>query len=226
MTSLDQLISGRADLWRGRSPSPSAGDGIPSGFADLDTLLSDGGWPRGALVEILAGGPGRGGLELILPALARLSRDSRWVALVAPPLDPYAPGWAGAGLDLSRLLLIHAPDGREGLWALEQALRSGACSAVLGWPGRMEMRSLRRLQLAAEAGQATGFLFRPEAAQVEPSPAPLRLRVAARPGGLEVRILKCRGAWSPGPLLLDSPKVSSVLRQALAGVAPAQAARP
>ncbi len=226
MTSLDQLISGRADLWRGRSPFPAGGDGTPSGFAGLDALLPDGGWPRGTLVEILVGGPGRGGLDLILPALARLSRGSRWIALVAPPLSPYAPGWAGAGLELSRLLLVRAPDGCEGLWALEQALRSGACSAVLGWPGRVETPSLRRLQLAAQTGQATGFLFRPETAQTDPSPAPLRLQVAACPEGLEVRILKCRGGWPAAPLLLALAGDLPVFREATTRALSPKAARP
>ncbi|MGD2083129.1 MAG: translesion DNA synthesis-associated protein ImuA [Chromatiales bacterium] len=203
--SLENLIQTRADLWRGRTPSPTARDGISSGFAGLDALLPGAGWPRDALVEVLAEGPGRGGLDLVMPAVARLSRGDRWVALISPPLMPYAPGWAGAGVNLSHLLLVHAGDEQERLWALEQALRSGVCSAVLSWAGNLRPERLRRLQLAAETGGATGFLFRPPSAARSPSPAHLRVRATPRAQGLEVRVLKCRGGWPAGPLRLDAP---------------------
>jgi hypothetical protein len=201
--SLENLIRTRADLWRGRTPSPTARDGISSGFAGLDALLPGAGWPRGALVEVLVAGPGRGGLDLVMPALARLSLAERWITLISPPLMPYAPGWAGAGVNLAHLLLVHSRDERERLWSLEQALRSGVCGAVLGWAGNLRVERLRRLQLAAEAGGAAGFLFRPPSAARDPSPAHLRVLATPGPAGLDVQVLKCRGGWPAGPLRLD-----------------------
>ena len=64
---------------------------------------------------------------------------------------------------------------------------------MLGWPQRADDKTLRRLQVAAEAGQAMGFLFRPLAAARNPSPAALRLQFES--GGL--RVLKCRGSHPP-----------------------------
>jgi len=193
--NLQRLLDTRADLWRGRSPSPGVGEGCPSGFPELDARLPGGGWPKRGLVEILVDGPGRGGLDLLLPGLARWSRGPGWLVLVGPPLRPYAPGWARAGVDLAQLLLVQVGDRRERLWALEQALRSGACSAVLGWPDPVDAAGLRRLQLAAETGGVAGFLFRPVAEAAHPSPAHLRVRVAPRGERIEVSILKCRGGW-------------------------------
>jgi hypothetical protein len=43
---------------------------------------------------------------------------------------------------------------------MEQALRSGSCSAVLGWANAIDMSSLRRLQLAAEQAGCLAVLFR------------------------------------------------------------------
>ena len=115
--SLDHLLQ-RADLWRGGATSPAV-SGIPTGFAELDALFPGGGWPRGALTEILMPREGIGALTLVLPTLARLSRENRWLAWVAPPYLPYAPALAAAGVDLSRVLLVHPRSNADGLWAVE-----------------------------------------------------------------------------------------------------------
>ena len=199
--NLDALIQQRADLWRGRVPHPPEARGVSTGFTELDRELV-GGWPRGALTEILSPHQGGEALNLVMPALVRLSRELRWIAWVAPPYLPYAPGLAGRGVELSRLLVITPEDERLQLWGLEQALRSGACSAALAWPGQIGTAALRRLQLAAEVGNALAFLFRPEQAAPQSSPAALRLHLRYLAEGMAVDILKRRGGWAVGPLQL------------------------
>jgi cell division inhibitor SulA/protein ImuA len=202
--NLDTVLQ-RADVWRGGRLSATA-EAVASGFAELDTVLPGGGWPRGALTEILMTQHGIGALRLLVPALARLSRDDRWICWVAPPYIPYAPALVGAGIDLSRVLLVHPGAHQDGLWAVEQSLRSGTCSAVLAWPTLDDRTALRRLQLAAEAGDALGFLFRPGRLAQRPSPAVLRMQLQPEPGnGLSVAILKRRGGWACGPIHLEVP---------------------
>mgnify|MGYP003693962527 CR=1 FL=1 len=111
----------------------------------------------------------------------------------APPHLPYAPALADAGLDPARMLVIRPRAGVDRLWAMEQALRSGACAAVLGWTGEARDPMLRRLKLAAEEGRTPAFLLRPSAHRNEHSPAALRLALTARDYGLDVEILKSRG---------------------------------
>ena len=196
--SLDHLLQ-RADLWRGVAASPAV-SGIPTGFAELDALFPGGGWPKGALTEILIPREGIGALTLVLPTLARLSQEQRWLAWVAPPYLPYAPALAAAGIDLSRVLLVHPRSNADGLWAVEQTLRSNTCGAVLAWLETGDMQSLRRLQLAAEAGQCWGLLFRPERLHTQASPAALRIKLEPAAEGLAVHILKRRGGWATGPV--------------------------
>jgi hypothetical protein len=76
---------------------------------------------------------------------------------------------------------------------MEQALRSGACAAVLGWAGEARDPMLRRLKLAAEEGCTPAFLLRAATHRDDRSPAALRLALSARDGGLDVEILKSRG---------------------------------
>jgi hypothetical protein len=144
-------------------------------------------------------------LHLVMPGLVRLGHERPWTVWVNPPHVPYAPSLAAAGVLLDRQLLLFPDDPEEGLWALEQSLASGACSAVLAWPEHVDARQLRRLQLAAEKGRSWGVLFRSMQAASEASPAALRMQVCSlADGGMELRILKRRGGWPTGPVRLDS----------------------
>lgn len=198
--SLEDLLQ-RADLWRGgTAPAVS---GLPSGFPELDAELPGGGWPVDALTEILTERAGIGELRLLLPALARLAQQDRWVTFIAPPYIPYPPELLRAGVNPRHVLVVHARASNDVLWATEQALRAGTCGAVLAWPAMADMKRLRRLQLAAETGNSLGLLFRPVEVARESSPAALRLKLEPATSGLAVHILKRRGGWPIGPMILE-----------------------
>ena len=192
---LEELLRHPA-LWRSGSiaQTPAA---VSTGFRCLDERLPGGGWPLSRLVEILVPTAGVGEIRLLIPALRALSTarpdEPRWIAWLGPPHLPYAPALAAAGLDPSRALVIRPRAGLDLLWAMEQALRSGTCAAVLGWVGAARDQCLRRLSLAAGEGQSIAFLFRPPRHRSEASPAALRLLLSARGNGLDIEILKSRG---------------------------------
>ena len=191
--SLDQLLAERT-VWRGQPAQAPARGGHATGMDELDRVLPHGGWPPAALTELLIPADGIGELQLLWPVLARLTGAGGRVVLVAPPYMPYAPAWHAAAVVLSALDVIRCDAGQVP-WAAEQCLRSGACAAVLCWPWRADDRALRRLQVAAETGQALGFAFRPHTAATNPSPAALRIAFDSRPR--QLRVLKCRGALAP-----------------------------
>lgn len=181
----------RAQLWRGNAQARVHAQS--TGYPGLDALLPGGGWPVGALSEILHPGPGCGELRIVTPWLARLTQAGGRAALVRPPLLPYAPAIQTAGIALSRLLIVNPETVDSAHWATEQMLRSGGFSAVLCWPGRLDGQDLRRLQLAAEAGDACGLLYRDRRAVAESSPAALRLELEGGAEDFSVTIHKCRG---------------------------------
>ena len=114
--------------------------------------------------------------------------------LVAPPHVPYAPALEAHGFNLSRLLVARATQRMDVPWAMEQALRSRTCAAVVAWSALDDDRVLRRLQLAAEAGDCWGVLFRPPGAPEATSPAALRIRLSRSDAGhgLMLHILRQR----------------------------------
>ena len=188
VVALDTLFNG-GQVWRGR-PAPPTVSPQPTGHAALDAALPTGGWPEAALTEILLAGQGVGELQLVWPALARLSAAGERIVLVAPPYVPYPQAWQNAGVDLRQLSIIQASE-RDALWAAEQCLRSGSCGEVLCWPHKADDRALRRLQVAAETGSTLAFAYRSLSESVNPSPAALRIAIDAKPA--QLRVLKCRG---------------------------------
>ena len=124
-----------------------------------------------------------------------------WIAWVSPPYRPYAPALAGWGIDVARMLVVNGASATANAaasateWAMDQVLRSEACSAVLGWANPRDPHALRRLQLAAEASRSLAVLYRPLQAGLTPSPAVLRLALLGNghEEGLQVRVVKSRG---------------------------------
>jgi cell division inhibitor SulA len=189
-------------LWRGDQLAP-ADDVVASGFVGLDRELPGGGWPKAALIELLADVEGIGELLLLLPALKRLAQAGEWIALVAPPHIPYAPAFAARGIDPARVIVVEAAEDRQRWWAAEQVLRSNSAGALLFWPKTLSAQRARRLQLAVQEGKALAFLFATTAAAVQPSPSPLRLKLSLAGNRLSIDIFKRRGGVVTAPLLLD-----------------------
>jgi cell division inhibitor SulA/protein ImuA len=211
MSSALQTLLQNPAIWRGNEQARVARPSIPTGFSDLDRELPGEGWPRGTIAEVLNERAGIGELSLFMPALAKLSAGAGWLVLIAPPWTPYAPALAARGVQLSKLIVVDTQSDKDTMWAAEQSLRAGNCSAVLAWPRMPDERGLRRLQLAAEEGSSFGALFGDAARASSSSPAPLRIRLGGSRDRLSVKILKRRGSGFTPTLWLDmdSPRRSA-----------------
>ena len=190
-SALDQLLQNSAQVWRGTQTSRIKT--CASGYPSLDAALPGGGWPIGALIELLPACEGIGELRLGLPALRTLNDANRQIVFVQPPHTPYPPALLRAQLSLQNILWISAENDADARWAAEQTLRAGAAGAVLLWSDNGDDRNLRRLQLAAETGQALAFLYRTPSARSLSSPAALRLLLQPALYGVQVEIVKARG---------------------------------
>ena len=195
-------------VWRGGELEHAAQPTVSTGHAALDRELPGGGWPTGTLSEVLHDGVGIGEVAFLAGALARASDGDRMIGWINPPHLPYAPALAQSGLALDRCLVVRPANRDDALWATEQALRSGACGAVLFWLGHDEYAWLRRLQMAAEAGRAMAVMFRSTAAERLSTPAHLRVVVSRANGELKIRIQKRRGPPLITPISLAIGRLS------------------
>ncbi len=185
---------------------------IASGLPALDDSLPDGGWRRGAVTEILSDPGDDSALKLVLPALATVSQEKKWLCWIGPPqfLDKFK--LTNAGIDISRVLLVHPRASTNGLWLVEQVLRAGTCSAVLTWmtggnTGNPDDNCetadyLARLQLAAEAGGSTGFVFRDQSYARQDSPVATRLLLKKQQQIIQLAVLKSQNTKITEPQIL------------------------
>jgi protein ImuA len=186
------LASLRAKIERiggtGAAGGPRSRDALPLGIPSIDAVLPAGGLPPAHLHEIVAADAGSSAAGFTAVLLARLAGDNGTILWVRRDYGTrgstlYGPGVAAFGLDLRRLLVVRARRETDLLWTMEEGLRSGAVSAVVGEIAAASPIALRRLQLAAEVGGATGMLLRPGTALAD-SWTTSRWRVASAPSSL------------------------------------------
>lgn len=193
-------------IWRGTEVGQASQAVVSSGFQALDAQLPGGGWPCNSLTELLQPQPSLCEWRLLSPALASLVASGGRILLVGPPKRPHAPGLLKLGITEKNLVWIAADTPAERLWTTEQLVKANPRGGtILSWLPQARTEQLRRLQVHAQSCDCPVFLFRPEAAQLDASPAPLR--VLASLGidwQLQVQILKRKGALIDGPISIPS----------------------
>jgi len=174
-------------------------DLLLTGAEDFDTALG-GGLPKAALTEIHgtqtrdAGAVAGFGLSLaglLLKNAAQPKLPVLWIGtheIFREAGFPYAPGLhARFGIAPEDLIIAQAPKLADAMWIAEEAASLKALSAVIleirGNPQKLDLVATRRLHYRAQDAGRPVFLLR-QAAQAEPTAAPMRLIVSPAPAAL------------------------------------------
>ncbi len=191
------------------APAESPEIGLPSGLAELDAVLPDGGLLRGGVVELCVSGAAAGATRIALAACRAAQSEGRerggdtpWCAFVDPSSSLFGPGVAQAGVQLDRLLVVQPSLealGRVSLRVAESRAFAVVVVDTVGVPGSLVDVSLgtwprivRRLSLAVE-GSAACVLLVTQSAVSRPLPLPVAQRIElSRPSEheLTVRVAK------------------------------------
>ena len=148
-------------------------------------------------LEEVAAADVRDGAAALGFSIARVlgTEDRRPLALVLSPQwsaewgRPYPLGIASA----RPLMLILARDEGRILWAMEEALKSGAVAGAVGVADRADLVATRRLDFAARSARATGILLRSKPSDAL-SAAHLRWRISSLPSSLHPLDARTPGA--------------------------------
>lgn len=108
--------------------------------------------------------------------------------------EPFARGLAGIGLEPGRLVLVRAEREAEALWALEEALKSGAVGGAVAAADGCSFLMSKRIDFAARKGGATAVLVA-MGGTADLSIARLRWRIAAEASAAHPFDRRAPGAW-------------------------------
>jgi len=225
---------GALQLGTAATEVPSLSFGLPL----LERLLPEARLPQGRVTELAVPSSGALGTTLALSACAAAQRrfvatdqdlgegqgEGEFCAFVDPSSSLYAPGVAGAGLVLERLLVVRPPVERLG--AVTLRLLRGDCFALVvvdtvGPVGRhlhvdlaLWTRRVRQIALEIE-GSRTAVLLLTDQDAPRRLPLPVARRIELRrpePDRLQMRVQRDRFGHITGWRSIPWPGISSLAK--------------
>jgi protein ImuA len=174
---------------------------FPFGLPALDAHLPQGGLACGALHEVVPETENvlSAAFGFVVAVLARLPRG-RPLILVLPAYGQRehgrlcGHGLNSLGLDPARITLVETAHRKETLWAVAEALHSGAPLAVAAMIDRLDLKTSQKLHLAAGDTGLPLLLIRP-AQTLEASAAATRWRVGTAEAARDRFRLVARPRW-------------------------------
>lgn len=135
---------------------------IDNGLGSINAAFPNGIFPRAAVHEFLCNdkedmAATSGFMSGLIGSIMKNGGAAAWISssriLFPPALKHF-------GIDPDRIIFIDLKKEKDILWTMEEALKCGALSAVIAEIQEISFTASRRLQLAVEQSQVTGFILR------------------------------------------------------------------
>lgn len=134
------------------------------GLGAMETAFPGKVFMKGAVHELISKSTEQatctsGFISVILGKLIQNNGYCLWISHV-PRRSIFPNALKVFGIDPERILFVDAAKTKDALWAIEEALKCDALTAVVGEISELSFNDSRRLQLAVEKSQVTGFIHR------------------------------------------------------------------
>ncbi|NJM26211.1 MAG: Error-prone repair protein ImuA [Bacteroidia bacterium] len=144
---------------------------LDANLGPMRTAFPNATFPLGAVHEFLCGRPEEAAATAGFIAgmqAAIMGRDSAavWISAVR---TPYPPALRAFGLQPDNIIFVQLKREKEILWAMEESLKCSALSTVVCELSHIDFTASRRLQLAVEQSQVTGFIIHNHCRKVQPT---------------------------------------------------------
>ena len=132
------------------------------GLSSLTGAFPGGSFPLGAVHEFLS--PAAEGAAstagFISGLLSTLMGDNGTALWISAARTIFPPALRLFGIQPDRVVFVDLKKEKDVLWVMDEALKCGALSAVVGEMKDINFTESRRLQLAVEQSKSTGFILR------------------------------------------------------------------
>jgi protein ImuA len=169
--------------WEGYRPPP-AGTKDLVGLGPVEAAFPNGVFPLGTVHELVCGNTEQatacgGFVTSLLSILMQNGGACIWIGL-SGNLFPMA--LKAFGVEPDRVIFIHLSKDKEVLWVMEEALKCAGLAAVIGELRELDFKQSRRLQLAVEQSQVTGFILRNQSDKMGSTACAARWQIKPLPG--------------------------------------------
>jgi protein ImuA len=132
------------------------------GLGDIESAFPGNAFPKGVVHELISSSMEdaactSGFMSVILGKLMQQGGSCLWISTRR---NLFPPALKVFGIEPERILFIDTTKTKDTLWTLEEALKCDALTAVVGELSELSFNDSRRLQLAVERSQVTGFIHR------------------------------------------------------------------
>jgi protein ImuA len=164
-----------------RPPSAAA---VDMGLGPVAAAFPQGVFPTGAMHELVSDGPEgvAAGRAFMAALIGRLMTGEGACIWIGPRRNVFPPALKAFGVEPDRVVFIDVRKEKEGLWAMEEALKCEGLAAVVGEISEVSFLASRRFQLAVEQSRVTGFLLRDRPRNRQPIATVARWQVTSLPG--------------------------------------------
>jgi protein ImuA len=184
------------------------------GLGPLQSAFPNGTFPTGAVHEFVSEGredasATHGFVSGLLSELIDIQGAVLWIS---SSRTLFPPALKSFGLRPDHFIFLDVQKETEVTWAMDEALKCGALAAVVGETREVDFNTSRRLQLAVEQSQVTGFILRNNYRTLNPTACVSRWKISSLPSELsddlpgvgfpkwKVELLRMRngksGTWS------------------------------
>ena len=141
---------------------PADGSAVDMGLGFISEAFPNGSFPLGAVHEFLSPcaedtAATSGFIAGLLSPLMGNGGTSLWISSTR---KLFPPALKNFGIQPDRFIFIDLQKEKHVIWAMEEALKCSALTAVIGEMQEISFTASRRLQLAVEQSQVTGFILR------------------------------------------------------------------
>lgn len=141
---------------------PGNNTAVDVGLGPIKDVFPNGSFPLGAVHEFLSAGAEAAAATsgFIAGLLAGLMGSCGTTLWISSARTLFPPALRNFGIQPDRFIFIDLQKEKHTIWAMEEALKCGALTAVVGEMQEISFTASRRLQLAVEESQVTGFILR------------------------------------------------------------------